>query len=308
MMRKTLGFFSGVLLAIIATMLMAPSGGFPSRPRFQSVGIGQAAGTTGTLTTTAGATFGNATASTTVDINASTSTTATINTAGAAAIHRWDESDQTADNRIWRLDANGNQFIGRTRDDANTTGVSWLIVDRTAATSIDNINLIATTVQANGSTILLSPITCTTTCSGAAIVTGQSLIISKGTATSRASATVETDDPDLAITALPSARYRIEVALNWTLGAGGARYRFPGLSNSTQGSAIETCDTTTTAKLVDSLNDDTCAGTTSLEVEAVLRSGVGVSGAVAVSWAQNTSNVANTTLNTTSWLMVTRLN
>lgn len=82
--------------------------------------------------------------------------------------------------------------------------------------------------RANGTncpTVTPAPITCTTACSGAAVVVGQSVILIKGSQTSRASTTTFTVDPDLQISSLPAGQYITTVFLNFVSGgsAGGIK-------------------------------------------------------------------------------------
>lgn len=57
----------------------------------------------------------------------------------------WNETDAAANNRRWRLEAQGEQFLGRVVDDANSAAVTWMAVDRT----LNAVDSIAFTAGAN---------------------------------------------------------------------------------------------------------------------------------------------------------------
>lgn len=65
------------------------------------------------------------------------------------------ETDAAANNRLWGILAEGEQLRFRLIDDAVTTALDWLVVDRTANTR-DSIALTATTVTVNGQNILVA--------------------------------------------------------------------------------------------------------------------------------------------------------
>lgn len=62
------------------------------------------------------------------------------------------EEDAAAGNQLWDIGASGEQFIARVRSDDGLTNTTWLAVDRTG-TTVDIINLLATTVQVNGQNV-----------------------------------------------------------------------------------------------------------------------------------------------------------
>ncbi len=64
----------------------------------------------------------------------------------------WNETDGAANNRRWRLEAQGEQFLGRTVNDANSAAVTWLAVDRTLNV-VDTIALTSTALTWNGNPI-----------------------------------------------------------------------------------------------------------------------------------------------------------
>lgn len=63
--------------------------------------------------------------------------------------YRLNESDAAANNRLWDQIAIGEQLLLRAVNDAGTVASPWATVDRTG-TTIDTVNLQATTVQVNG--------------------------------------------------------------------------------------------------------------------------------------------------------------
>lgn len=113
-----------VALVVSLPLLMAPTGGFPSRPKFASMGIGAAAPT--------GSGVGLA----------------------SGTGPRWDlnETDAAADNRRWQFAVNAEQFKIRTSNDALNSVVDALTIDRTG-TSVDSVSIAPTsgslTVSAN---------------------------------------------------------------------------------------------------------------------------------------------------------------
>lgn len=64
----------------------------------------------------------------------------------------WNEADGAANNRRWRFEAQGEQFLGRTVNDANSAAVTWLAVDRTLNV-VDTIALTSTALTWNGNPI-----------------------------------------------------------------------------------------------------------------------------------------------------------
>lgn len=52
----------------------------------------------------------------------------------------WKETDGAADNRLWDMLANGEKFLGRVVNDAESVESNWLIVDRTG-TTVDSVTL-----------------------------------------------------------------------------------------------------------------------------------------------------------------------
>lgn len=65
----------------------------------------------------------------------------------------WNETDAAANNRRWRWEAQGEQFLGRTVNDANSAAVTWIAVDRTLNV-VDTIALTSTALTWNGNPLL----------------------------------------------------------------------------------------------------------------------------------------------------------
>lgn len=73
-----------------------------------------------------------------------------IRLSGADPFLAFNETDGSANNKLWDMGSGGEAFIMRALTDAGVA-TNWLRVDRTSNT-IDNINLLATTVQINSNT------------------------------------------------------------------------------------------------------------------------------------------------------------
>lgn len=65
----------------------------------------------------------------------------------------YNETDAAANNRRWRWEAQGEQFLGRTVNDANSAAVTWIAVDRTLNV-VDTIALTSTALTWNGNPLL----------------------------------------------------------------------------------------------------------------------------------------------------------
>lgn len=65
----------------------------------------------------------------------------------------WNETDAAANNRRWRWEAQGEQLLGRTVNDANSAVVTWIAVDRTLNV-VDTIALTSTALTWNGNPLL----------------------------------------------------------------------------------------------------------------------------------------------------------
>lgn len=80
-------------------------------------------------------------------------TDAAILASSAQPQHDWNETDAAANNRRWRLEVQGEQFLGRTVNDANSAAVTFLAVDRTLNV-VDLIALTSTALTWNGNQLL----------------------------------------------------------------------------------------------------------------------------------------------------------
>lgn len=139
-MRRALGFAAGFLVAIVCALLMAPTGGFPSRPRFQAVGVGVAApSTTGAITT-----------SDTIESQGSTSFRATSATAPRVC---FDDTDAATDERGYLINNSTGLFRVWLTTDASVCspsgGTIAFEINRTGSTA-DSIELTATALSHNG--------------------------------------------------------------------------------------------------------------------------------------------------------------
>jgi hypothetical protein len=169
----------------------------------------------------------------------------------------------------------------------------------------------------NGVAAPAGPITCTTACSGASLVVGQSLYLNKGTSTSRNTTTTQTIDPDLNVTATPSGYFIVDISLYFGAGANAGGYRAV-LNN---GGACNTGlpvsgywqynNNTPAMKRGDAANaiNFTSASTSEwVTFHGTLQGNAGIS----VCWAQDTSNATNTTLNSFggigTFIVLTRVN
>lgn len=154
----------------------------------------------------------------------------------------------------------------------------------------------------NGSSCpIKAPITCTTACSGAALVVGQSLYLIKGGATSRANVTAVSVDPDLQVSSLPAGQYQVDVFANFTGGSAGG-YKME-MSNTTgcggyNGGGYWLYNFTTAAQL--EVTTGVPAVATPVNPEPATSHHImytnGAANGVMVCWAQNSSNATNTTM------------
>ena len=140
-----------LLIAFVAglPLTMAPtSGGFPSRPKFQAVGVGQAAGAAGTINGVAPSDWSRLSQANAFTAVPSLPTSYPLRLASSDPFFSINETDATANNRLWDFGGGGEALIFRALTDAGVA-TTWLQVDRTAGI-VDSINLQATAVQANG--------------------------------------------------------------------------------------------------------------------------------------------------------------
>ncbi len=141
-----LGFVGGLALALSLPFLLAqtgPAGGLPSRPRFETVGVGQAAPST----------TGAVTASGTIESQGSTSFRATSATAPRVC---FDDTDAATDERGYLINNSTGLFRIWLTQDSNVCspsgGTIAFEINRTGLTA-DSIDLAATSVTVNGAAI-----------------------------------------------------------------------------------------------------------------------------------------------------------
>lgn len=139
-----------VSFVVALPLLMAPTGGIPSRPRFQAIGVNQAAGAAGTINGVAPSDW--ARLSQANIFTQSSTTNPAVLASSASPLIAMNETDGAANNRRYYIAAIAEQFRMGLHDDTPAVATDFLTVDR-AGTTVDSINLQATTVQANGSII-----------------------------------------------------------------------------------------------------------------------------------------------------------
>lgn len=110
MSKRPYGFAFGILAALTALLLMAPSGGLPSRPTFQTVRT----------------------------LAARTNATAPYTAQSTSPAYRWIKTDAAAGEGRWEISTSGTQQLFRTLDDTGAAIENWLTVTRvgTDATNI----------------------------------------------------------------------------------------------------------------------------------------------------------------------------
>jgi len=126
---KRIGFFA---LLALAPALMAPTGGLPSRPKFQAVGINTPPlAAAGSLAVANQGVFSLAAVTNTYPISISSSLPGI-----------WvNESDQAADNRAWNFLADGKQLRIQAVNDAGTVADNIIIASRGSGTVISQIDI-----------------------------------------------------------------------------------------------------------------------------------------------------------------------
>jgi hypothetical protein len=139
-MRKLQALIFGILIAVTVGAIAQRTGGFPSRPRFQAVGIG----------TTAPTDVGSLTATNSIHIN-SAATGANFRVTAGQPRFCAEENDAVAGEQSWIFRANGGTFTLLTgADQCSVIGAGTVFaVERTGAT-VDSIALTATDVTVNG--------------------------------------------------------------------------------------------------------------------------------------------------------------
>lgn len=266
------------IIASLCPLLMAPSGGYPSNPQFQTVGITQ----------TGGGSFGQLALNAT---QAATSNYIVLSNGG------------TNKAIILNERVAGGNCGGDAVDDLCLRALSGNV-------RVSNFGGTAYVPAA-------APITCTSACSGAALVVGQSVNVIKTADTVRTSTTTLTNDPDLQVTSVPVGRYLVEFALQYlsaiNAGAGGVNWGgtcttctsqqalIMGASGSTVG--VNTSNGFNNGAAITSFPAST------LDVHYISQFTVNVTGAstIAILWAQNTSGATGSALRAGSEMSLTRL-
>jgi hypothetical protein len=181
MIRRARWLALGACIAVAVATLGATTGGFPSRPTFQSVGINTAASTAGQLRL---------------------------------------KSSAGANTQVLLQGAGGSNQIGLCMSDTAaqcfntaTAGQGLLFTNNSNGLFISNDN--GVTAQR-----LSGPIICTTACTATGMAVGQSAQVIKTGNTSRQSTTTLATDPDLQFS-LSNGTYRFEIHAEWTSVSGG---------------------------------------------------------------------------------------
>jgi hypothetical protein len=252
-------------------------GGYPSKPRFADVGVGRNAPSPGIAGGAAVA-------------------LQPANTSAAGFI-------QLADTTT----GSGLLCISDSATGCNASGVAHDVTLSSGA-GLDVFTGGTNPVRINGNTVA-STLFCTTACSAANLIVGQSAIIVKTTATSRASTTTLAMDPDLQFTAIAAGTYAVQASITFTAGAGGFKYEIMpnNCSGSTSGGLVGTSQTATTTVQNVGINPQTFAGTGDTATLEGIQSSINV--IYGVCWAQNSSSVANTNvLGLQNYIEITRIN
>lgn len=337
--RSWLYALAGTGLALVLVLLMAPSGGFPSRPTFQTVrAIGEGGG-------------------------ADPNFIARNNNPNLELR----ELDGAADNERWAFTVSGEQFRLRMLTDSGGLVANIFTVDRTAQV-VDNVTINGRIVAAplvggvsmglvasdsggdnwvgfyetapfgtrkgflgyanassDGFSITNEEVDAaldlSTTGVGPVRVNGvgidSSLFVRKTATTSRASTTTATDDPHLTVSLASGVVYQVQgyLLVDSTSATPDFKFQFTRPTNT---NSFVTYDTIEQAVgvIAASANNGTYGSifTVPLTVNndhAIQLNGIfesTASGTFAISWAQNTSDVAATNLLAGSWIRLSRVN
>lgn len=275
-MSRARWFLAGTALAITGGALAIETGGFPSRPIFQSARIGAVApqAASGLATVTTGASF-----------------------AGVA----YSVSGGAADSKLWDLYADATTFNGRTINDAGSTAKNWLTVTRTG-------NVV--TAVALGNTTDNPPVTI-----NGVLATASSCAYKQST-TGRFSNTTLTADPNLSVTLNQNGFYRLKMWIELgASGAGGGGFKWSftgsaatsgrgewGVANGAAFSKPETSVLATTNALstLATATNDWVATEGVLHVTAAPQT-------VALQWAQNTSSSDTSSVLADSYLCIDKI-
>lgn len=138
-------------------------------------------------------------------------------------------------------------------------------------------------------------------------------VVVKAANQSRNSTTTYADDDTLLFTAEANKSYRVKIWVEYTLGAGGAKFQIAGPASTTinrmeahsvAGSVGHQNGTGTAPVVV--FNDANTSGTYALVIECIVRTTN--AGTLALQWAQSTSNGANSTVLASSYIEWQKLN
>lgn len=219
-MKRITAFACGLLIALSLAVL-AQEGGFPSRPRFLSVGIGtQAPATNGDLkltgTLTANSITGNLTGNVTGNVTGNAGTASFLN------------GGPSLGTNVWYSDSIGQRFFF----DASTyikTPTAFPVVFR-GSDDVDRITINPTTgsVDVSNSLTVAGHAVCLSTGTNCPTPGALPTIVIKSTTTSRASTISPTADPELTFTPA-SGTYHLQGCLYFsasTDGSMGARIQF----------------------------------------------------------------------------------
>jgi hypothetical protein len=293
-MKKVIAAFSGLGLLGVAAMLMGPTGGYPVNPTFQTVTINTSGQALNLVNT--GGTFSGGTAQAYLGFTDSVAREVYIGFGGVA--NELDINNALSSGTICLFTNSLCRFT------VQSTGGITVGAPTGGDQGVGSIN--ATGVYSGG-TRLLPTIVCTTTCSASGLLVGQTLIIQKASSTSRNTTVAIAADGDLILTTLPTGSYTITGAVTFTAGAGGFKYEIgpSSCSGSNNGGVVGSAQTATTVTQNVAINTQLFAGTGDT---AVFSGASALSNQIAVCWAQDASNAANSTLlgGGQSYLQVTR--
>lgn len=255
--------------------------------------------------TVAGVTFPGA-----IGTPASGTSGITLGVQGAGGSITFAASGGATNGKLWDVVNNpANTLDFRAVNDTYTAATSYLTITK-SATAIATISLGNAadnpTVTINGQPPGRGIVSTNGVSGGGLMQIGDTVTLYSGTATSRASNTTLSADPNLQINNLPLGNYLIRVHFDVSMGAGGVKYTITAAGNSASLLGTEMCDTTGSVKRLISLTANTCAGTSSAtwSGQGIVRSN---GGTISVDWAQNSSSGTNTTVTQFSFMELTRI-
>jgi hypothetical protein len=247
LIRNRPGLALAAIVGLVCPLLMAPSGGFPSNPAFQTVTI-KGSGTPLSV-------------------------------------------------------PNGSAFVGG----SSTAGS--LVVGSPTGGVLGGGTVNSQTGYFVNNVAIPPPIMCTTACSVAGMLIGQTAIVAKGTNTSRISVATTSADPDLQFTSAPAGQYAISFFLDQSGGAGGFRYVLTGAGNNNglQGTMSCAGGVGDVATHVIALNATQCNATSGGFASLAGAVTTNASGVISLDWGQATSTASNSTMLNDSWIEITRI-